>query len=233
MILEALPETIILAFSAILFAIVFGIAFGIIAAMNQGRWPDHVAVFLSSLGVSGPTFLVGIIFIWVFAYHLGDYTGLNLSGTLFPIDDYGTGEYLELKNLILPALTLGIRPLALVTQLTRNSLLETMNLDFIRTARAKGLKYWKLVVKHALRHALNPVLTAVSGWFAGLMAGAVFVEYVFDWKGIGYEIVSAMERYDFPVIMGVVLVITCIFVVINILVDITYGWLDPRIRVKS
>ena len=111
----------------------------------------------------------------------------------------------------MPALTLGIRPLAIVVELTRNSLLDVLSQDYIRTARAKGLPYRKVIMRHALKNAMNPVITAVSGWFASLMAGAVFVEYVFDWKGLGVVIVDALEKYDFPVIMGSVLFISVIF----------------------
>jgi peptide/nickel transport system permease protein len=132
--------------------------------------------------------------------------------------------------MILPALTLGIRPLSVVVQLARSSFLDVLSQDYIRTARAKGLSQRAVLVKHALRNAMNPVVTAVSGWFAGLLAGAVFIEYIFGWKGIGKEIVEALENYDFPVVMGGVLVISMAFVIINILVDIIYGILDPRIR---
>lgn len=143
----------------------------------------HVAAFI----------FAAILMAWIFAFLLADFTGLSMFGSLYSVDDYGRGEYLDLKNLILPAFTLGIRPLAIVTELTRTSLLEVMSQDYIRTAYAKGLKPWRVIGLHALRNAMNPVLTAISGWFASLMAGAVFVEYVFDWKGIGVVIVDALE----------------------------------------
>jgi peptide/nickel transport system permease protein len=161
---------------------------------------------------------------------LADYTGLNMFGSLYSVDDFGEGEYLDLKNLILPAFTLGIRPLGIIVELTRSSILEVLSQDYIRTARAKGLSEYRIITGHALRNAMNPVVTAISGWFASLMAGAVFVEYVFDWKGIGMVIVEALEKYDLPVIMGAVLFISVILVLINIFVDIIYGYLDPRIK---
>lgn len=229
---ETLPETAVLAFTAVFFATLIGVLLGIVAALRKGSFYDHAAMVLSALGVSGPTFFVGILIAWVGAYLLGEYTGFNLTGSLFTIDEYGGGEYLNLKNLVLPALTLGIRPLSVVVQLTRSSMLEVLSQDFIRTARAKGVSFYKLILRHALKNALNPVLTAISGWFASLMAGAVFVEYIFGWKGIGNEIIAALNHQDFPVIMGSVLVITSIFVLINILVDIAYGFLDPRVRVR-
>jgi peptide/nickel transport system permease protein len=180
--------------------------------------------------MSLPSFFAAILMAWIFAFVLADFTGLNMFGSLFTVDDFGRGEYLDLKNLILPALTLGIRPLAVITGLTRNSMLEVLSQDYIRTARAKGLSYYRVITRHALRNALNPVVTAVSGWFASLMAGAVFVEYVFDWKGIGVVIVNGLEKYDFPVVMGAVLFIAVMLVIINIFVDIIYGLLDPRVR---
>ena len=153
-------------------------------------------------------------------------------GSLYSVDDFGNGEYLSLKNLILPAVTLGIRPLAIVVELTRNSLLEVLSQDYIRTAKAKGLSHYKVITKHALKNAMNPVATAISGWFASLMAGAVFIEYVFNWKGVGVVIVDALEKYDFPVVMGAVLFVSVILVFINIFIDIIYGYLDPRARVQ-
>ena len=160
------------------------------------------------------------------------FTGLNLSGSLYGVDDFGRGAFLELKNLILPAITLGIRPLAVIVELTRNSLLEVMTQDYIRTAKAKGLSKTRVILKHALKNALNPVVTAISGWLASLLAGAVFVEFVFDWKGIGVVIVNALDKYDFPVVMGSVLFISIILIMINFFVDIIYGMLDPRVRMQ-
>ncbi len=227
---ETLPETAVLAFAAVFFATTLGIGLGLFAALRKGSWYDNLALILSALGVSGPTFFVGILVVWVGAYLLGEYTGFNLTGSLYTFDEYGDKEVLSLKNLVLPAFTLGLRPLAVVVQLTRSSVLEVLEQDYIRTAKAKGLGFIGLVFRHTLKNALNPVLTAISGWLASLMAGAVFVEYIFGWKGIGNEIISALDRYDLPVIMGSVLVITTIFVAINLLVDIAYGFLDPRVR---
>ena len=158
-------------------------------------------------------------------------TGLNMTGSLYDVDVF-TGPYLSIRNLFLPVLTLGIRPFAIVMQLTRNSLLEEMSKDYVRTARAKGLSTVKVVFGHALRNALNPVVTAISGWFASMLAGAVFIEFIFNWKGLGLQVFQSLQNDDYPVVMGSVLVIASAFVVINIFVDIIYGWLDPRIRLK-
>ena len=227
---EAFPKTILLAMVSIIFAMVFGVIIGIICAIKKNKIIDKVALVFSVLGMSLPSFFAAILNAWIFAFVLAEFTGLNMFGCLYTVDDFGEGEHLDLKNLILPAITLGIRPLAIIVELTRSSLLDVLSQDYIRTAKAKGLSFFKVITKHALKNAMNPVITAVSGWFASLMAGAVFVEYVFDWKGVGVVIVDALEKYDLPVIMGAVLVISVILVFINIFVDIIYGFLDPRVR---
>ena len=180
--------------------------------------------------MSVPSFFSAILFAWFFGFVLHRYTNLNMTGSLYELDDFGEKVHLQLKNLLLPAIVLGIRPLAVVTQLMRNSLLEVLQQDYIRTARAKGLSEWQVIFGHALKNSLNPVVTAVSGWFASMLAGAVFVEYIFGWNGLGKEIVDALNTLDLPIIMGAVLVIALLFIVINIFVDLIYTWLDPRIR---
>ena len=137
---------------------------------------------------------------------------------------------ISLKNMILPAVTLGIRPLGVVIQLSRAAMLDVLSQDFIRTAKAKGLSQTQIIWRHAMRNAMNPVVTTISGWFASLLAGAVFVEFIFAWNGLGKEIVDALNLRDLPVVMGAVLVIAALFTIINILVDFIYGWLDPRVR---
>jgi peptide/nickel transport system permease protein len=231
-IIDTFPETAVLALASITFATILGVLLGIFSAIKKKSWFDNSSLIFAVLGMSAPSFFMGLIIAWVFGHLLSDYTGLNMVGSLYTMDDYGNGEYLDLKNLILPAITLGLRPLAIIIQLTRSSLLDVLTQDYVRTARAKGLGFYKVIFKHALKNALNPVVTAVSGWFAGLMAGAVFVEWVFGWKGIGSEVVNALDKYDFPVVMGTVLIIATFFVVINVFVDIIYGYLDPRVRVK-
>ena len=229
---SAFPQTALLAVVAMLFALIVGVALGVISALHKDTWIDRTTLVLSTLGMSLPSFFAAILIAWLFAYVMAGWTHLNMFGNLYSVDDYGCGEYLDLKKLILPALTLGIRPLATLTQLTKNSMLEALSQDYIRTARAKGLSYRRVVVKHALRNALNPVVTSASGWLAGLLAGAVFVEYVFDWKGMGVVIVDGLEKYDFPVVMGTILFICILLVVINILTDILYAVLDPRVRLS-
>lgn len=230
---EAVPKTALLAVVSIFFAIVVGIILGILCAVFKDTWFDKVTLVVSVMGMALPSFFAAILFAWVFAFLLADVTGLNMFGSLYTISDFGDGEYLDLKNLILPAITLGIRPLATVTELMRNSTLEVMSQDYIRTAKAKGLSFFQITKKHIVKNALNPVVTAISGWLAGMMAGAVFVEYVFDYKGVGVMIVNGLEKYDFPVVMGSLLYISIILVFINIAVDIIYGFLDPRAKVKG
>lgn len=228
---EAFPKTLLLAFVSILFAMFAGLTIGVVVAVINRLWLDRLVLIITVFGMSLPSFFAAILVAWIFAFLLADLTGLNMFGSLFSVDHYGNGSYLDLKNLILPAFTLGIRPLAIVTELTRTSIREVLAQDYIRTARAKGLTASAVILKHALRNAMNPVVTAVSGWFASLLAGAVFVEYVFDWKGIGVVIVDALEKFDLPVLMGSVLLIAVMLIIINIFVDIVYGLLDPRIRI--
>lgn len=229
---DTLPNTIVLAVSSIVIAIVLGLFIGIIAAIFKDSWIDKLALLFGVFGMSIPSFFSAILIAWLFGFVLHDLTSLNMTGSLYSVDDYGRGEYLSLSNLILPALTLGIRPLAVIIQLTRASFLETLSKDFVRTAVAKGLSFRKVLSKHVLKNSLNPVITAVSGWFASLLAGAVFVEYIFAWNGLGKEIVDALNQLDLPVVMGSVLSIAIMFISINILVDLIYAALDPRIKMS-
>jgi peptide/nickel transport system permease protein len=153
-----------------------------------------------------------------------------MTGSLYELDDFGESYQIVWKNLLLPSLVLGIRPLAVIIQLTRSNLLEVLSQDYIRTAYAKGLSQYQVIFKHALKNAINPVVTAISGWFASLLAGAIFVEYIFGWKGLGKEIVEALNQLDIPVVMGAVIVIAFLFIIINIVVDLIYIYLDPRIK---
>ncbi|MFB9054981.1 ABC transporter permease [Formosa undariae] len=229
---ETLPNTFVLAVSAILIAIILGVFLGIISALYKDTFIDKSIQFLSTIGMSVPSFFSAILFAWVFGYLLQEYTNLEMTGSLYELDDFGEAMHIKWKNLILPALVLGIRPLAVVIQLMRNSLLEVFNQDYIRTARAKGLTEFQIIKKHAVKNALNPVVTAISGWFASMLAGAVFVEYVFGWNGLGKEIVNALNTLDLPIIMGSVLIIALLFIIINIFVDIVYAWLDPKVKLQ-
>lgn len=229
--MDALPGTIILAIAAMIIATVFGTFLGVIAAVRKDTWMDTTAIFTSVLGISAPSFFMGIVIAYVFGFVLSQYTGLHMTGSLFDTDPFD-GRQLQLRNLLLPAITLGIRPLAIIAQLTRGSLLDTLDQDYIRTAYAKGLTKRVVIWKHGLRNALNPVITAITGWFAELLAGAFFVEFIFGWKGIGKVTVDALEKLDFPVVMGSVLVSSFFFILIGLLADLLYGVVDPRVRLK-
>ncbi len=225
---ETIPNTLVLAFVAMIFATVVGIFMGIVSAVNRDTWIDRCLNAVAVLGISAPSFFAGILVAWLFGFVWSDFTHLNMSGSLYSYDPF-RGEVLHLENLLLPALTLGVRPLAIIVQLTRSSMLDVLGQDYIRTARAKGVSERGVVYRHALKNALNPVITAVSGWFASLLAGSFFVEYIFGYNGLGKATVDALEYSDFPVIMGAVLFIAFIFVLINLLADLAYAWADPRI----
>ena len=226
------PNTALLAAVAIGFAVVMGMVLGAVAAYNEGRWLDKGLLAFSSLGMSLPSFFTAVLFAWVFAFLLGPWTGLHLTGSLFEVDDYSGERFVSLRNLVLPAFTLGIRPIGVVVQLTRKSILETTQLDFVRTARAKGLPEWKVLLRHVLPVISNPIITTISGWFASLLAGAVFVEIIFGWNGMGKLLVEALNTRDLPVTMGCVLIIAFVFVVLTTLVDVIYAILDPRVRAE-
>jgi ABC-type dipeptide/oligopeptide/nickel transport system permease component len=229
--MQALPGTLMLAIAAMFIAILIGIPLGVTAAVKQNTWMDTSAVFSSIVGISAPSFFMGIIIAYLFGFVLSQWTGLHIAGNWFTIDDAGHRR-LTLQNLILPAITLGIRPLAIITQLTRSAMLDVLDQDYIRTAYAKGLSKRAVIWKHGLKNALNPVITAVTGWFAELLAGAFFVEYIFGWQGIGKVTVDALEKLDYPVVMGSVLISATFFIIINIIADILYGVVDPRVRLK-
>lgn len=230
--MQALPGTLVLAFTAMLIATLLGIPLGVLAAVKQNTWWDTSAIFTSILGISAPSFFMGIVIAYLFGFVLSDWTGLNITGSWMEVNEITGERTLALKNLILPAITLGIRPLAIITQLTRSAMLDVLNQDYIRTAYAKGLTRQQVIWKHGLRNALNPVITAITGWFAELLAGAFFVEYIFGWQGIGKVTVDALEKLDFPVVMGSILISACFFILVNMLADILYGWVDPRVRVS-
>ena len=226
---ETVPNTFVLAATAMIFATLIGVFLGVVSAVNRDSWIDHAANAFAILGISAPSFFAGIIIAWLFGFVWSDYTGLNMSGSLYSYDPF-EGEIMTWKNLWLPMITLGLRPLAIIVQLTRSAMLDVLGQDYIRTARAKGLGRNAIIYKHALKNAMNPVITAISGWFASLLAGSFFVEYIFGYNGLGRATVFALEMSDFPVVMGSILFIAFVFVVINILVDVLYAFVDPRVK---
>ncbi|MFO7544009.1 MAG: ABC transporter permease [Trueperaceae bacterium] len=209
------PNTLELALGAIAVALVFGIPAGILAALRPNS-PVDLAVMLGALiGVSMPVFWFGLLAILIFSVQLG----------WFPVAGRGT-----LRHLVLPALTLGLSSMAIIARMTRSSMLEVLNQDFVRTARAKGLFWRAVVLKHALRNALVPVVTVIGLQFGALLAGAVITETVFTWPGIGSLLVVSILARDYPVVQGAVLLIAVSFIAVNLIVDLVYGFIDPRIR---
>ncbi len=228
---DAIPQTAVLAISAMIIAIILGITLGVATALRRNSWFESSAMVSSVLGYSLPSYIVAMLLALVFGYWLAPYTGLNIQGSLFEINDLGD-ETIVWKNVLLPAIALGIRPIALITQLTRSTVLDIISMDFVRTATAKGLSRMTVILQHVLRNALNAVTTALSGWFAGLLAGAFFVENVFAYNGLGQVTVTALLNFDIPVVLGCVIFTSVVFVVINIVVDVLYTFLDPRIRLS-
>ena len=196
MLADKLPGTAILAVTAMLFAILAGVPLGTIAALKKGKWGDRLVTFVTLLGISAPSFFIAVVVIRIFAVNLGDFTSFNITGFLYEERVFGEGYEIHWKNLVLPAFALGIRPLSIITQLTRSSMIEVLSSDYIRTARAKGLSQRTVTFQHALRNALTPVLTSISGWFASLLAGAFFIEAIFDWQGIGKLTIDALSTKD-------------------------------------
>ena len=227
---NTLPNTVVLAISAISIAIIFGLLLGIFSALNKNTWIDYSIQIFSTLGMSVPSFFSAIIFAWLFGYVLSDLTGLNMTGSLYELDDFGENLTVNYSNLILPSIVLGIRPVAVISQMMRNSLLKELSKNYIITAYSKGLSKCKVIRNHAFKNSLNPVITALSGWFASMLAGSVFVEYIFGWNGLGKEIVDSLNTLDIPVLIGSVITIAFIFILINIFVDIIYSILDPKIN---
>lgn len=226
---ETIPLTLILAFFSILFASILGIILGIMSAVKHGTWIEQIAMMVSTIGYSLPSYATAIFFAVIFAFLLKPITGLNLTGSLLEVNDYGEWEF-QWKNLILPVFALGLRPVSIITQLTRSAMLDNMMMPYVRTARAKGLKENTITYLHVLKNAMNPIITGISGWFASLVTGAFFVENVFNYRGLGVITVKALLDLDIPVVLGAVIFTCIMFVLINIIVDLLYAYTDPRIK---
>lgn len=239
---DRFPATIELSLAAIFIAVAVGIPLGVLAARKRNSFIDYLCISVSLLGVSIPVFWLGMMLIFVFAAILnilpvsGRLTmGLSLNQItgLYLIDSLITGNFNAfgdaVKHLVLPAIALATIPLALIVRVTRSSMLDVLNEDYIRTARAKGVPLAKVIFKHALKNALIPVITVIGLQFGTLMGGAILTEEVFSWPGIGRLIVGAIYNRDYPLIQGVILIVSLIFILINLLVDILYAYIDPRI----
>lgn len=227
---EAFIGSFVLSIFAMGIALFLGIGAGIISALKPGSILDRSCLAVATLGISLPSFFLAVLIAWLFAYVLKSYTGLNMTGSLFSINPETGENFINMKHIVLPAIALGVRPFSIIMQLTRSNLIDVLQQDYIRTARAKGLSEFKVITRHALKNALNPVVTAASGWFASLLAGAFFIEYIFSWKGLGKVTIDALQQSDLPVVMGSVLLVSVIFIVVNICVDLIYVVLDPRVK---
>lgn len=240
------PATVELAICSIIFASIFGIIIGVISAVKKNSIFDNVGMFLALIGVSVPIFWLGLMLIIIFAGTLHilptsgriepwlqprGMTGLFLLDTLLLGDFEAFGD--ALKHLILPSLALGLSSMAIIARMTRSSMLETLNQDYIRTARAKGISEERVIRKHALRNALIPIVTVIGLQLGALLGGAVLTEKVFAWPGIGAYTVDSILKSDFPVVQAVVMLVAIIFVVMNLIVDIIYAFLDPRIKYSA
>lgn len=229
---NAFPATLELAVLALLMTIVIAVPLGILAAVRVGTPIDYGATFLTLLGVSMPIFWFGVLAILFFSLRLHWLPSFGRGPGLFPaIAQWNPALVLEaLRYAFLPALTLAITSIALVARLVRSSMLEVLNRDYIRTARAKGLASRQVVNKHALRNALLPVITVLGLQFGTLMGGAIITETIFAWPGLGRLVVNAISQRDFPVIQGSVIFIAVLISLVNLLVDLSYAFINPRIR---
>ena len=232
LITDALPSTLILSFIAIVLSVLIGMSLGAVCSFNYNTAIDRYILAFCTLGYAIPSYISAIVVSVIFAFVLGHFTHLPIQGSLYEFDDFGNVE-LRWANVILPALALGIRPVAMICQMTRASLLDVISADYIRTARSKGIRPWLLMIKHILPNAINPILTTISSWFASLLTGAFFVEYVFNYKGLGMLTITAINQYDVPLILGTCIFAIIIFVGINMITDILYRWFDPRIKLPS
>jgi peptide/nickel transport system permease protein len=218
-IVDTFPATGILAVSSMIISTIIGVLIGVISAVKPYSLRDNFAMLFALFGISFPPFAFGLIMALVFGSWL----------KWFPISGYLNNGIIYL---IMPMLTLALRPLAIIARLTRSSMLDVLGQDYVRTARAKGIGYWKVTIKHALRNALNPVVTTISAWLAGLLGGAFFIEYIFNWPGIGLLAINSILSLDFPMIQGTVLFTAVVFIIINMIVDIVYAFLDPKVKLS-
>ena len=220
---ERLPVTLSLAGFALAFAVIFGVAAGTVAAVNHDRWPDQAMMTIALIGLSTPEFWLGLVLVLVFAVQLGWLP----TGGFVPIVESPTGW---LRTILLPALTIGLVQVGFIARMTRASMLEALGQDFVRTADAKGLSRFDVVVRHGLPNALIPILTVIGIVAGALLGGTVIIEQVFSIPGIGRLIIGAIAARDFPVMQGGLLFLAVIYLAVNLSVDILYAVVDPRVR---
>ena len=217
-ILEKLPNTLVLAVGAMVVAVLVGVFLGMATSLFPGSWFDKTIMVLALAGVSAPVFWTGLVFMLFFGVYLG----------WLPPTGYG-----GIEHVLLPAFTLGLRSAAQITRLTRSAMLDTLGQDYIRTAQSKELPWWKILIKHALPNSMIPVLTVIGTDFGSYLSGAVLTESIFGWPGVGRLALGAIMSRDFPVVQGTVLFMAMMFICVNLIVDILYGVIDPRIRAEG
>lgn len=241
--LDRFPATIELSIFAMIFAVVVGVPIGIFAATHQNSWFDNFSMMIALIGVSMPVFWLGLMFIWFFAVYLGWFPpssritigiDLNVITNLYVLDSLLTGNFTALqdtlKHLVLPAVAVGTIPMAIIARMTRSSMLEVLKQDYIRTAYAKGVKDRVVIYGHALRNALIPIITVVGLQFGILLGGAILTETIFSWPGVGRYLINAINARDYPIVQGGILFFAITFVLVNLIVDLAYGLVDPRIQ---
>ncbi len=240
---QRFPATMELSFFALTIAVVLGVPIGVLSAVRRGSWIDTGTMMGSLIGVSMPIFWLGLLLLWFFGVQLNllpfigrlspnvqieTRTGLHTIDAILSGNWHALGD--ALTHLILPSITLSTIPLAIIARITRSAMLEVLHMDYVRTARAKGLRERTVIGRHALRNALLPVVTVIGLQLGSLLAGAVLTETIFSWPGIGRWLFNSIQGRDYAIVQSVTLVITVIFVTVNMLVDLSYAWLNPRIR---
>jgi peptide/nickel transport system permease protein len=220
---KRLPITLHLGVLAIIISGIVGVLLGVVSAVKRGRWLDTVVTVTANLGITVPSFWLGILLVYIFAIHFGI---LPVQGYTSPFDDF----FMSIKKIIMPVFCLAVFPLATVARQTRSSMLEVMGQDYIRTALSKGLKERVVIMRHALKNAFIPIVTLTGIVFRNVLGGAVIVETVFNIPGLGRLAVSGIVTHDYAIVQGVVLVMVSAVLFINLVIDLAYGWLDPRIR---
>ncbi len=226
LLLEKLPNTLYLAVASIVIALLVGIPVGIISAVKQYSAFDYTAMFAALVGVSIPSFWLGLMLVLVFCVNLGWLPSIGMG-------DMANGLWDVLSHLILPAFCLSTGSMANFARITRSSMLEVINQDYIKSVRAKGIREWKVILKHALKNAMPPIVTVIGMRFSFLMGGAILVETIFTWPGMGRLIVEAIGNKDYAVIQGCVLFMAIFYVLINLVVDIIYLYLNPKISYET
>ncbi|CAN5401227.1 hypothetical protein BH11BAC1_BH11BAC1_28480 [soil metagenome] len=218
----------ILVVAAAFLAITIGVFLGIFSAIKRNSWIGKTISSFSFIGLSLPIFFIAILVAWVFGFVLHRFTGLNMTGGLYSIDPF-EGEYINWKNLVLPAIVLSLRPMAMIIQQTRKQFFEVMSQPYIITAKAKGVRRSMIIFNHAWLNTTAPLLVHSHRWIGSMLAGLIFIEYIFGWNGIGRMAVNAIGNADLPVMMGIVLFVSVIYIIIRTITELIYSTLDPRI----